>query len=172
MTAFSSHGFTELKFSVNQTLWELWTFLERHGIDEVFVEEDKPSSHPDYVEVAVEVSETVVRRVVIAILKFPKEYLGHKKLVKIFNYFADTYNNFHIYLRDISEKHAGHIRILAENLQTLVIPPSPPLRGLEKDIVQHIIYCLGRYPHNLPEKLPYTELFDYAINVLYHKFRG
>jgi hypothetical protein len=155
------------KFSVKQTLWELWTFLERNNVKDVFVEDEEPSSDPNYVEIFIRER----GRIFEALIKLPKDYLESYYLMNIMKFFEVIYRDFNAYLDGLIDAYAEVTETEVNDLLRKIIPTSPPVESLRKEILGHIKNCICYHPHNLLRKTPFFNFFDYSLETLYKTYR-
>ena len=151
------------KFSVHKTLWELWTFLEENNVENIFVEDEEPSSDPDHVEIIIRESGLTIE----ALIKLPKRYLEAYYLPRIMRFFEIMYYDFHAYLDDLIDAYAEVTEMEVNDLLRKIIPTSPPVESLRKEIFRHIKNCMCYHPNYLPRKTPFFHFFDYSLEALY-----
>jgi hypothetical protein len=154
------------KFSVHKTLWELWEFLEKHNVEEIFIEDEEPSQYPDYLEV-------IIRkrgRSIEALIKFPEKYLKAYYLMNIIRFFGSMYYDFHGYIDDFIDGYAEDIAMNINELYEKIFSTSLEVENLRREIFRSIKDCMCRHPNNLPRKTPFFYFFDYSLKALYETY--
>jgi len=154
------------KFSVKQTLWELWTFLEKNNIENIFVEDEEPSSYSDYVEIIIRERGLTIE----ALIKLPEKYLKAYYLMNIMRFFETMYNLFHSYIDDFINGYAEDIAMNINELHEKIFSTSTQVENLREEIFRHIKNCICYHPHNLLRKTPFFNFFDYPLEKLYKTY--
>ena len=154
------------KFAVDQPLWRLWEFLEKHSVEHVFVEDKEPSQYPDYVEVTIRKR----GRSIEALIKLPKDYLESHYLMNIMLFFETMYYNFHAYIDDFIDGYAEDIAMNINELYEKIFSTSLEVENLRREIFRSIKDCMCRHPNNLPRKTPFFYFFDYSLKALYETY--
>jgi len=151
------------KFDVNQPLWRLWEFLEKHSVEHVFVEDKEPSSYPDYVEVTIRKR----GRGIEALIKLPKDYLNSYYLMNIMRFFETMYYDLHAYIDDYIDGYAEDIAMNINELYEKIFSTSLDVENLRREIFRSIKNCMCYHPNNAPRKTPFFYFFDYSLKTLY-----
>jgi len=154
------------KFAVDQPLWRLWEFLEKHSVEHVFVEDKEPSQYPDYAEVTIRKR----GRSIEALIKLPKDYLESHYLMNIMLFFETMYYNFHAYIDDFIDGYAEDIAMNINELYEKIFSTSLEVENLRREIFRSIKDCMCRHPNNLPRKTPFFYFFDYSLKALYETY--
>jgi len=155
------------KFDVNQPLWRLWEFLEKHSVENIYVEDEEPSSYPDHVEI-------IIRkrgRSIEALVKLPKDYLESYYLMNIMRFFETMYYDFHAYIDDFIDEYAVDIAMNINRLYEKIFSTSLEVENLRREIFRSIKNCICYHPNYLPRKTPFFYFFDYSLKTLYETYR-
>jgi len=151
------------KFAVDQPLWRLWEFLEKHSVENIYVEDKEPSSYSDYVEV-------IIRkrgRSIEALIKLPKDYLEAYYLKYVMRFFEVMYYDFHAYIDDLIDINAEDIAMNINKLHEEIFSTSLDVESLRREIFRSIKNCMCYHPNNAPKKTPFFYFFDYPLKTLY-----
>jgi hypothetical protein len=154
------------KFAVDQPLWRLWEFLEKHNVEDIFIEDKEPSQYPDYAEV-------IIRRrgrSIEALIKLPKDYLEAYYLMNIIRFFGSMYYDFHGYIDDFIDGYAEDIAMNINKLHKKIFSTSLEVENLRREIFRSIKNCICYHPNYLPQKMPLFHFFNYSLEALYRTY--
>jgi len=154
------------KFDVNQPLWRLWEFLEKHSVEDIFIEDEEPSQYPDYMEVTIRKR----GRSIEALIKFPERYLKAYYLMNIIRFFGSMYHDFHGYIDDFIDGYAEDIAMNINELYEKIFSTSLEVENLRREIFRSIKDCICYHPNNLPRKMPFFHFFNYSLKALYETY--
>jgi len=156
----SDKGAGVYRFPIRRSLWDLWDFLEKLGVKDVWINVYEPSSDPEYTEIHVVGDE--------AELRVPEVVLGVDRIVELLELFVEAYRGHHI---DWEETIREDYEVWLEHLKSIWIEHGLPPEEAERRKEEYLRALEGRIKEEAKEMGVYSEFAKSLFELMYPRKR-